>query len=57
MTKDLHKGDKVKWNTPQGMTEGKITEVNGSGDDARYKVESAKSGKTAIHKGDALKRT
>jgi len=26
MAKDLHKGDKVEWNTPQGKTEGEVVE-------------------------------
>lgn len=65
----LHKGDKVKWNTSQGETEGTVTrKVTGtakagghvakaSPDEPQYEVKSASSGKTAIHKGEALKKT
>ncbi len=64
----LHKGDKVKWNTSQGETEGTVTrKVTGpakagghvakaSPDEPQYEVKSASSGKTAIHKGEALKK-
>ncbi len=68
MTQEFRQGDKVEWNTPQGKTRGKVkkkltseTEVGGqkviaSEDDPRYLVESAKSGKEAAHKPDALSR-
>ncbi|MGY8526052.1 DUF2945 domain-containing protein [Paracidovorax citrulli] len=64
----LHKGDKVKWNTSQGQTEGTVTrKVTGtakagghvakaSPDEPQYEVKSASSGKTAIHKEEALKK-
>ncbi len=60
------KGDKVKWNTPQGETTGKIVEVatsrtsvkgqtlNATEDDPRYIVESDSSGERAGHTEDAL---
>ena len=63
----LSTGDKVRWNTTQGETEGTITaKVTGtakagghvakaSPEDPQFRVKSAKSGKTAIHKAEALK--
>ncbi|WP_250532268.1 DUF2945 domain-containing protein [Caballeronia sp. ATUFL_F1_KS39] len=60
--------DHVRWNTPQGETTGRIVRivteratldghtVNASHDDPHFEVESDKSGKRAVHKGDALKR-
>ena len=66
MANSFSKGDKVKWNTAQGKTTGKVvkkltepTEIDGhhvaaSEDDPRYVVESDKSGKQAAHKPDAL---
>ncbi len=68
MAKDLKQGDKVKWNTSQGETTGKVkkkvtseTKVAGhtakaSKDDPQYVVESEKSGNEAVHKPDALKK-
>jgi len=68
MTKNLKAGDKVKWDTPQGETHGKVvkketntTKVGGhtakaTKDDPQYRVESAKSGKEAVHKPDELKK-
>ena len=68
MSEEFKEGDKVEWNTPQGMTHGTVkkkltsrTEVGGqtvaaSEDDPRYLVESEKSGKEAAHKPDALKK-
>ena len=65
----LSKGDKVQWQTPQGRTEGKVTrKVTGtakagghvakaSPDDPQYEVKSSKSGKAAIHKASALKKS
>jgi hypothetical protein len=65
-TLKLH--DRVSWNTPQGVTHGKIVRVistretvdgrivDGSKSDPHYEVESEKSGKHAVHRGDALKR-
>jgi hypothetical protein len=68
MTKALKIHDHVRWNTPQGETTGHITrvitshtkldghEVAASKDEPHYEVESDKSGKRAVHKGDSLKR-
>jgi hypothetical protein len=62
------KGDKVRWNTSQGETHGKVvdvktsdfsiegTDLKASKDDPRIVVESDKSGKRAAHKPDALKK-
>ena len=62
------KGDKVRWNTSQGETHGKVvdvktsdfsiegTDLRASEDDPRIVVESDKSGKRAAHKPDALKK-
>ncbi len=66
----LKKGDEVTWSTSQGKTEGKVTKkvtgkahVDGdkgghtakaSKDEPQYEVESAKTGKKAIHKPGAL---
>ena len=64
----LSTGDKVRWNTTQGETEGTITAkatgtakagghvAKASPEDPQYRVKSAKSGKTAIHKAEALKK-
>jgi hypothetical protein len=68
MAQELNQGDTVEWNTPQGKTRGTVkekltsrTEVGGqtvaaSEDNPRYLVESAKSGKKAAHKPDALEK-
>ncbi|WP_345813428.1 DUF2945 domain-containing protein [Paraburkholderia sp. PREW-6R] len=60
--------DRVSWNTPQGMTHGKVvrvisthTTVDGhavaaSKDEPQYEVESEKSGKHAVHRANALHR-
>ncbi len=68
MAQEFEQGDKVKWNTPQGETEGTVkkklterTEVGGqtvaaSEEDPRYVVESEKSGKEAAHKPDSLSK-
>jgi hypothetical protein len=65
----LSKGDKVQWETSQGRTEGTVTrKVTGTakagGHTAKaspshpeYEVKSDRSGKTAIHKPEALKKT
>ncbi len=63
---DLKKGDDVTWsshgNEVHGTVEKKITEdteeagrtVRASKDEPQYLVESDKTGKEAVHKGDAL---
>ncbi|KQR02885.1 hypothetical protein ASF72_06710 [Arthrobacter sp. Leaf141] len=62
----LSKGTSVEWNTPQGMTHGKIVEKKtsdfeldgnthrASKDEPQYVVESAKTGARAAHKASAL---
>ncbi len=68
MTKDLSKGDRVSWSTPQGRTQGKVVEkrvkdfqhdgqhFTASDDEPAYIVESEKSGSKAAHKGSALSK-
>lgn len=68
MSEKLKKGDHVEWNTSGGKTEGEIKEViteptdfknhhfEASKDKPEYRVESDKSGKDAIHKGEQLKK-
>ena len=68
MAQSLKSGDKVKWNTSQGETRGKIvkkqttpTKIKGhkvaaSKDDPEYIVKSDKSGKIAAHKPTQLKK-
>lgn len=68
MAQDFRQGERVKWNTPQGETYGKVkkrltsdtevggTKVNASEEDPRYLVESEKSGKEAAHKPDSLSK-
>jgi Hypervirulence associated proteins TUDOR domain len=60
--------DRVRWNTPQGMTHGTVVRVistrttvdgrtvDASKSDLYYEVESEKSGKHAVHRADALHR-
>jgi hypothetical protein len=69
MADELHEGDSVTWNshggTAQGTVRRKITAdteaagrtVRADEDDPQYEVESDKSGRTAVHKPDALHRT
>ncbi|BAN25489.1 putative uncharacterized protein [Caballeronia insecticola] len=68
MSKSFKLHDHVRWNTPQGETTGHIVRivterttldghtVNASRDDPHFEVESDKSGKRAVHKGEALTR-
>ena len=61
-------GDHVKWDTPQGETEGEVEkkltaptkikghEVKASPGNPEYLVKSDKSGKEAAHKPEALKK-
>jgi Hypervirulence associated proteins TUDOR domain len=68
MGKNLKKGDKVEWNTSQGVTHGRVikkqtseTYVQGhkvaaSKDSPQYVVQSEKSGKKAAHKPGELKK-
>lgn len=65
---ELHKGDKVTWqshgNTVKGTVEEKITSdteaagrtVRASDDDPQYRVVSDKSGNDAVHKPESLKK-
>lgn len=64
----LRKGDKVRWNTSQGETSGKVvqistrrtkvggTELKGSKDEPIYLVKSDKTGQKAGHKARALRK-
>jgi Hypervirulence associated proteins TUDOR domain len=68
MTEDLEKGDHVEWSSHGSKTEGtvekKITDrtkssgrtVAASENEPQFEVTSDKSGKTAVHKPDALKK-
>ncbi len=68
MTKELKKGDKVAWNTSQGETKGEVVkkqtgptkikghEVKASKDEPQFIVKSDKTGATAAHKPEALKK-
>ena len=68
MAKDLKKGDRVEWKshggTAVGTVERKITsdteaggrKVKASKDEPQYLVKSEKSGGTAVHKPEALKK-
>jgi hypothetical protein len=68
MSQRLKPGDGVSWNTPQGVTHGKVVRVisthttvegrtvNASTSDPHYEVESEKSGRHAVHRGNALHR-
>jgi len=66
MTKALNKGDKVEWDSSGGHSTGTVikkvtstTHIKGhkvaaTKDEPQYIVESAKSGKQAAHKPEAL---
>ena len=68
MSKDLHQGDEVSWqshgSTTHGKVEKKITSdteaagrtVRADSDDPQYLVKSAKSGGEAVHKPESLKK-
>jgi len=68
MTKMPKPGDEVKWGTPQGETQGTVekvvtstTKVKGhtakaTKDHPQVMVKSSKSGKTAVHKPEELKK-
>ncbi len=68
MTKMPKPGDEVKWGTPQGETQGTVekvvtstTKVKGhtakaTKDHPQMVVKSSKSGKTAVHKPEELKK-
>jgi hypothetical protein len=66
--KELHKGDKVSWKTHGTTTEGTVQDritseteaagrtVKADNDHPQYRVESAKSGRDAVHKPEALEK-
>ena len=68
MGEELHKGDKVAWNTSQGETHGTVerkqtspTRIKGhkvaaTEGDPQYIVRSDKTGAEAAHKPEALKK-
>ncbi|MEM5338080.1 DUF2945 domain-containing protein [Paraburkholderia azotifigens] len=68
MSHRLKTGDRVTWNTPQGVTTGTVvrriirdTELEGqtveaSKDDPYYEVESEKGGEHAVHRADGLEK-
>jgi hypothetical protein len=68
MSQHLKTGDRVSWNTSQGVTHGNVVRVisthttmdrkivDASTSDPHYEVQSEKSGKHAGHRGDALHR-
>lgn len=68
MPKSLKPGDKVSWGTSGGETHGTVekkvttaTQVKGhtakaTKEEPQFVVKSAKSGKTAVHKPDDLKK-
>jgi hypothetical protein len=68
MSHRLKTGDRVTWNTPQGVTTGTVvrriiraTELDGeaisaSKDDPHYEVESEKSGQRMVHRADGLEK-
>ena len=68
MTENLHKGDRVSWDSSGGHSTGKVvrkltspTQIKGhkvaaSKDNPEYLVESDKSGRRAAHKPSALKK-
>jgi hypothetical protein len=67
MTKELHKGDKVEWDSSGGHSTGKVVKkltspmtikghkVAASKDNPEFLVETGK-GKQAAHKAEALKK-
>lgn len=69
MTKHPHQpGDEVEWSSHGSRTHGEVQEeitderraagrkVKASEDEPQYRVRSAKSGKDAVHKPEALRR-
>jgi hypothetical protein len=65
---DFSTGDRVRWNTPQGETEGRVVErrttdfqlanrhFTASDEEPMFIVESEKSGARAAHRPEALTR-
>ena len=68
MAEQWKKGDRVTWNSHGGQAEGTVERtitsdseasgrtVRAGDDDPQYEVRSDKSGRTAVHKPDALHR-
>lgn len=68
MTQKFQKGDRVEWDSAGGTSRGVIQEIitqptdfknhhfAASPENPEYRVESEKSGKSAIHRGEALRR-
>jgi len=68
MTQQFKKGDRVEWHSSGGTSQGVIKEIiteptdfknhhfEASKEKPEYRVESEKSGKDAIHKGEQLKK-
>lgn len=68
MTKMPKPGDEVKWGTPQGETQGAVERVvtsttkakrhtaKATKDHPQVLVKNSKSGKTAVHKPEELKK-
>jgi hypothetical protein len=66
MTKTFKKGDRVRWDAGNQSSEGTVEEVitsdteaggrtvRASKDEPQYLVRSEKSGRTAVHKPDAI---
>ena len=66
--KTFKKGDKVEWDSSGGSSKGEVVEkvtktakvkghtAKATPDEPQYKVKSEKSGKTAIHKPEELKK-
>lgn len=52
----VKKGDKVEWDSRNGKTHGKVVDTKETKNGKRFEVESDKTGKTAVHKEDALKK-
>lgn len=68
MSEKFKKGDRVRWNTSSGETEGEVKEkltretqikghhVKASDENPQYLVESNKTGKEAAHKPESLEK-
>ena len=68
MSKNLKKGDKVKWDTSQGETHGTVVKketkaakagshtAKATKGEPQYRVKSGKTGKEAIHHAKELRR-
>jgi Hypervirulence associated proteins TUDOR domain len=68
MTEEFKKGDRVRWNSRNGETVGKIEKklteptdiqkhhVNASEENPQYLVKSDKTGKEAAHKPESLEK-